>query len=78
MALQFRNSAVYTPLIDWISDPQKLGIMGTIMTELLEGDTNADEIPMSALYIDALGVDSRSRSYTVARYGKPSAVFSLN
>jgi len=69
VALAFRNQAVYTPLVDWTSDPQKLGVTGTIVTELLEGDTNADEIPMSAMYIDAQGIDSRARTYTVKRYG---------
>jgi hypothetical protein len=69
VALKFRDSAVYTPLVDWTSDPQKLGVMGTIVTELIEGDTNADEIPMSAMYIDAMSVDSRSRTYSVKRYG---------
>ncbi len=69
VALQFRNSAVYTPLVDWTSDLQKLGVMGTIVTELIEGDTNADEIPMNAMYIDAMSVDSRSRTYSVKRYG---------
>jgi hypothetical protein len=69
VALLFRNSAVYTPLIDWTNDPAKLGVMGTIVTELIEGDTNADEIPFDAMYIDAQGVDSRSRTYSVKRYG---------
>lgn len=69
VALAFRNKAVYTPLVDWTDDPARLGVMGTIVTELIEGDTNADEIPMSAMYMDAMGVDSRSRTYTVKRYG---------
>ena len=69
VALQFRDKAVYTPLVDWTDDPAKLGVRGTIVEELIEGDTNADEIPMSAKYIDAMGVDSRSRTYDVKRYG---------
>jgi len=69
VALQFRDHAVYTPLVDWTDDPSRLGVMGTIVTELIKGDTNADEIPMNAMYIDAMGVDSRSRTYTVKRYG---------
>jgi len=69
VALQFRNNAVYTPLVDWTNDPQTMGVMGTIVTELMEGDTNADEIPLTAQYIDATGVDSRQRTYTVKRYG---------
>jgi hypothetical protein len=64
--------------VDWTSDLQKLGVMGTIVTELIEGDTNADEIPMNAMYIDAMSVDSRSRTYSVKRYGKHAAVFGLN
>lgn len=68
VALQFRDRSVYTPLIDWTDDPAKLGVMGTIVTELMEGDTNADEVPMDAMYIDAQGIDSRSRTYSVKRY----------
>jgi hypothetical protein len=68
VALLFRNRAVYTPLVDWTNEPQTTGGLTNVQTELLEPDVNADEIPLTATSIDALGVDSRSRQYTVKRY----------
>lgn len=68
VALLFRTSAVYTPLVDWTSEPAATGALTNVQTELLEPDTNADEIPLTATSIDAMGVDSRSRQYTVKRY----------
>src|SRR5512147_1111510 len=49
-------------------------------TELLEGDTDAEEIPMTANYIDAeMPVDTRMRKWNVARYaGKVQAHESEN
>jgi hypothetical protein len=66
--LQMAARTVYTPLIDWTDEPQRLGVMGTTVTELIEPDVNFDDIPFAATGIDAMGVDSRSRSYTVKRY----------
>lgn len=68
VALLFRSRAVYTPMIDWTNEPQQTGALTNVTTELLEPDTNADEIPLTATAIDAMGVDSRSRAYTTNRY----------
>jgi hypothetical protein len=75
--MQFqRGPTIYTPLIDWINRSQVTGASTSIYTELLEGDTDFDEIEMTAQYIDEpLGVDSRERRIGTARYGKqPIAV----
>ena len=68
VALALRNQSCYTPLVDWTDEPQMTGAMGTIVTELLEPDTNADPIDFMATSIDALGVDSRSRTYSLNYY----------
>src|SRR5512138_996814 len=72
LVLQFRQQpVVYTPLIDWTSESaQQTGAKTTIYTEMLEGDVTTDEIPFAANYInDSTGVDSRSRTLAVKRYG---------
>jgi hypothetical protein len=69
--MQFqRGPTIYTPLINWTNRSQQVGSQTSIFTELLEGDTDFDEIEMSAQYIaEPLGVDSRKRIITTARYG---------
>ena len=61
---------VYTPLIQWTNRSEQTNAQFSEFTDLLEGDVNNDEIPMTAQYIpEPFGVDSRSRRITVNRYG---------
>jgi hypothetical protein len=71
VAMQFRNQpVVYTPLIDYNDDTQRTGAETTTYTEMIEGDVDVAEIPLTANYIDApLNVDSRARQLAVKRYG---------
>jgi hypothetical protein len=71
VALMFRSQPViYTPLVDWNDDTQRTGAQTTTYTELMEGDVDIAEIPLTANYIDApLNVDSRARQLAVKRYG---------
>jgi len=71
VALQFRSlPTVYTPLVDWNDDTQRTGAQTTTYTEMMEGDVDIAEIPLTANYIDApLNVDSRARQLAVKRYG---------
>lgn len=64
---QFRNRSLYTPMIGW--EPQLNGAQTTFEYDMIPGDVDGDEIPMTANYVDATGVDSRMRSWTVTRYG---------
>jgi len=69
--MQFQKGpTIYTPLIDWTDRSAQTGASKSIYTELLEGDTDFDEIEMTAQYIEEpLGVDSRQRQIGTARYG---------
>lgn len=68
--LAFKRSSVYTPLIDWDASPMQTGAVTTETFELMEGEVDSNPIPMAAMYIgEAAGVDSRSRKWTVTRYG---------
>ncbi len=68
--LAFRTDAIYTPLIDWDSSPMATGAVTTEQFELLEGEVDANPIPMTANYIgEAQAIDSRSRRWSVLRYG---------
>lgn len=70
VAMQFRQQpVVFTPLIDWTDETRQTGAATTVATEILDGDVDFDEIPFTANYIDATGIDSRERKYTVTRYG---------
>lgn len=69
VSLQFRKRALYTPLIDWDSSPALTGAVTTIETELIEGDVDANPIPLTANFIDAQGIDSRFRRFSVERHG---------
>lgn len=69
LMLEFRNRSVYTPLLDWDGSSQQTGAITTEQFELLEGEADFNPIPLTANYIDAIGMDSRSRKWTVARYG---------
>ena len=61
---------VYTPLIQWTNRSEQTNAQFSEFTDLLEGDVNNDEIPMTAQYIpEPFGVDSRSRRISVNRYG---------
>lgn len=61
---------VYTPLIQWTNRSEQTNAQFSEFTDILEGDVNNDEIPMTAQYIpEPFGVDSRSRRITVNRYG---------
>jgi len=71
LVMQFRQQPViYTPLIDWDSRQQQTGARTSIITEMMEGDTDFDEIPFTANYIGVTtGVDTRSRTLASKRYG---------
>jgi hypothetical protein len=71
LAMQFRQQpVVYTPMVNWDNTQQLTGAETTIHTEILEGDTDIDEIPFTANYIDVTTtVDSRFRSLRSTRYG---------
>lgn len=71
IAMQFRQQpVVYTPLIDWDDTTQRTGAQTTYFTEMLEGDVDISEIPLTANYINApYTVDSRSRVLSTTRYG---------
>lgn len=68
--LQFRNQAVYTPLVDWNSELMSThSTLGGLVTELIEGETDANPLPFMATDVEALGVDSRSRRFTYSHFG---------
>lgn len=67
--LLFRNNALYTPLMTWDATPQQTGAANTTEFELLEGDVDANPIPLTANFVDAAGIDSRARDFSVLRYG---------
>lgn len=68
--LQFRQNSVYTPLVDWTNElTQTNARLGTLVTELIEGETDANELPFMAQDVEALGVDSRTRTFGYAHYG---------
>jgi len=67
--LAFRRASIFTPLIDWNTEPMRTGAQNTRFHELIEGDINTDALSMTAKYVDAFGVDSRQRNLTVSRYG---------
>lgn len=71
VALQFRQMPiVYTPLVTWSDRTAQTGASTSVYTELLEGDTDFDEIPLTANYINTPhGVDSRARTLVTSRYG---------
>jgi len=71
VVMQFRKGpTIYTPLIEWTDRSRQTGAQTSQFTELLEGDTDFDDISMSAQYIEEpLGVDSRMRQISVLRYG---------
>ena len=71
VVMQFRNGpTIYTPLIEWTDRSAQTGAQTSEYTELLEGDTDFDDIAMNAQYIEEpLAVDSRKRQITVLRYG---------
>ena len=71
LVMQFREMPViYTPLIEWSNESQMFtGARTTIYTEMLEGDTDVDEIPLNAYYVDSnVGFDTRSRTLRTTRY----------
>lgn len=64
--MQFQGGGFYTPLLEWKEHTDAQNVWET---ELLEGDTDAEEIPMTANYIDAeMPVDSRMRRWSVSAY----------
>lgn len=71
VALAFRRGpAIYTPLVEWADETERTGASNIIYTELMEGDVDTSEIPLTANYIDApMGLDSRARTWTTSRYG---------
>ena len=61
---------IYTPLIEWTNESQKTGAQVSQFTELLEGEADTEELTMTQQYIpEPLGIDSRMRQITIARYG---------
>jgi hypothetical protein len=70
---QFRENALYTPLLDWDASGMSTGAVNTVETELLEGDVDSNPIPLTANFIDAEGLDSRSRRFSVERHGRFAA-----
>lgn len=71
VVMQFLTGAVvYTPLITWDDRSSRTGAESTIYTEMIEGDVDFDSIAYDAQYIpEPLGVDSRFRQTSMARYG---------
>jgi hypothetical protein len=67
--LRFHELGLYTPLIDWDASPQATGAVTEVETELLEGDVDSNPIPLTANFIDADGLDSRFRKFSVERHG---------
>ena len=70
VALQFRQKAVYTPLVDWTNEPMSTGALNTRSHEIMEGDVDISAIPFTQNYVEPLAVDSRQREYTFSRYGQ--------
>ena len=70
VALQFRQKAVYPPLVDWTSEPMSTGALNTRSHEIMEGDVDISSIPFTQNYVEPLAVDSRQRNYTFSRYGQ--------
>ena len=69
MQYNFRTQSLYTPLVDWTAELQNTrSRYGGLVTELIEGETDFDELPLSTTNLDAMGVDSRSRTFTSAYY----------
>jgi len=75
VALAFRRGpSIYSPLVEWADETERTGASNIIYTEMMEGDIDTSEIPLTANYIDApMGVDSRARVWSSSRYGKPVA-----
>lgn len=70
MWLYRESPVIYTPLVDYDTEAMQTGAETTIRTELMPGDVDIEEIPLTANYINAyLAVDSRSRRLTQRRYG---------
>jgi len=71
VAMQFiQGPSIYTPLIEWTDRSAQTGAQWSQFTELLEGEADTEELTMTQQYIaDPLGVDSRMRQLTTARYG---------
>lgn len=71
VAMQFQQGpSIYTPMIEWTDRSAVTGAQYSQFTEMLEGDADVDPIGMTDQYIaDPLGVDSRMRQITTARYG---------
>jgi hypothetical protein len=71
VAMQFQTGpTIYTPLIEWTDQSKTTGAQYSQFTELLEGEADTEELTMTQQYIpEPLGVDSRMRQITVARYG---------
>ena len=69
--MQFqRGPTLFTPMIDWVDRSQQVGSQVTQFFEVLEGDINFNEIPITAEYIPTpASVNSRMRQLTVTRYG---------
>jgi hypothetical protein len=81
VVMNFQNGpVVYTPLIEWMDRSRATGADATIYTDMLDADVNTDTIAYDAMYIpEPLTVDSRFRTTSMARYGKPLiAVVSKN
>ena len=65
-----QGPSIYTPLVTWINRSQLTGAEFSQFSEMIEGDADVDPIGMADQYItDPLGVDSRMRQVTTARYG---------
>lgn len=79
-----QGPTIYTPLVEWMDRSRQTGAQYSQFSEIIEGDTDVDEIAINAEYLpDPLGVDSRMRQITTARYGdkvmlhKSSNVFQM-
>lgn len=65
----FRTHSLYAPLVEW-SALTSTNAQNNWETELIPGDTEAEEIPLTAMYTTSTQpLDSRMRKFTVARYG---------
>lgn len=65
-----KGPTIYTPLVSWTDRSGATGAQYSQFTELLDSDADVDEIAFNAEYLaNPLGVDSRMRQITTARYG---------
>lgn len=69
---RYQKYSLYLPMISWKPLTGDANAQVNWETELIPGDVDADEISMTANYVDtAQTFDSRQRKFAVKRYAKP-------